>query len=71
MTAVRILYAVVAVLLIDGSALARGTYRSEDRYNPQHIQQLPPEVRALIARQCDVPRPLHDFAAYTGRDRIV
>ena len=71
MTAVQILHAVVAVLLIGGSALARGTYRSEDRYNPQHIQQLPPEVRALIARQCDVPRALHDFAAYFDHDRVV
>ena len=71
MTVARILYAVVAALLIGGSTLAKGTtYRSEDRFNPQHIQSLPPEIRASIEHQCDLPRALHDFAAYSD-DRIV
>jgi len=71
MTVARILYAVLTALLIGGSALARGIYRSEDRYNPHHILSLPPEIRASIAHQCDVPRALHDFAVYSDHDRIV
>jgi hypothetical protein len=71
MIVTRILYAAVTVFLIGGGAQARGSYHTEDRYNPHHILDLPPEVRASIAHQCDVPRALHDFAAYSDHDRIV
>jgi hypothetical protein len=48
-----------------------GDYRSEDRYDPQHIEDLPPEVRAGVARQCDSPRALHPFANYSDNMQTV
>ena len=47
-----------------------GGMHSEDRYNPQHILSLPPEIRASVIHQCGVPRALHDFAAYSDHYRI-
>ena len=34
---------------------------SEDRYNPQHIESLPPEIRHTIYHRCSTPRALHPF----------
>ena len=46
--------------------------RSEDRYNPQHIDGLPPEIRNAIYHKCSTPRALHDFASYSeNMHRIV
>lgn len=68
----RTAHAVMTVLLIGDAALAKGSsYHAEDRYNPQHIQSLPPEVRASILRQCGDPKALHEFAVYSNHDRIV
>jgi len=68
----RIFYGAVTMLLIGGGALAKGgSYHEEDRYNPQHIQSLPPEIRASILHRCADPRALHEFAAYSDHDRIV
>jgi hypothetical protein len=49
----RYLCATIAVLLTCAQAFAKGgSMRSEDRYNPQHIQSLSPEVRNAIMRMC-------------------
>ena len=68
----RIACAVAAAFLIGGDAIAKGSnYRSDDRYNPQHITSLPPEVRAVVEHECSDPRALHEFAAYDEGRRIV
>jgi hypothetical protein len=36
----------------------------EDRYNPQHIDMLPAEVRNSILHRCHEPKALHSFAGY-------
>jgi hypothetical protein len=48
------------------SAKGGGNFgRSEDRYNPQHIESLPPEVRDAVIHLCGTPRALHEFARYS------
>jgi hypothetical protein len=42
-----------------------GNLHTEDRYNPQHIDSLPPEIRNAILRQCSIPKALHPFASYS------
>jgi hypothetical protein len=72
MIARLVVCAIVAALLSGGQALAKGgSLRSEDRYNPQHIENLPAEVRGAVMRQCAIPRALHEFAAYSDHQRIV
>jgi hypothetical protein len=61
----------MVLLLTCGQSSARGSYRTEDRYNPQHIDSLPPEVRNAIYRRCAVPKALHPFASYSDNKRIV
>jgi hypothetical protein len=41
-----------------------GAFRTEDRYNPQHIDNLPPDIRSAIYRRCSAPKALHPFASY-------
>ena len=49
-----------------------GNYHMEDRYNPQHVDSLPPEIRNSILHRCSVPKALHSFATYSdGSKRIV
>ena len=69
----RVVWATVTAALLGGSALAKGaSYRQEDRYNPQHIQSLPHEIRTAIVRLCPDPRALHEFTAYSNHyGRIV
>jgi hypothetical protein len=64
MTIVRCFTAFQAILLACGPLLARGGYHTEDRYNPQHISSLPPEVRNFIVHRCSEPKALHSFAQY-------
>jgi len=62
----------ITLLLMCVSVQAKGSnYHSEDRYNSQHIDSLPPEIRGLIARECYDPRALHNFAAYSEGDRTI
>ena len=67
------IYALMAVLLTCTQSSAKGgSVRSEDRYNPQHIDGLPPEIRNAIYHKCSTPRALHDFASYSeNMHRIV
>jgi hypothetical protein len=62
----RCLVAFVLVSSLSSQLLAKGgSYRSEDRYNPQHIESLPPEIRDAVIRGCSRPKALHEFAGYT------
>lgn len=64
----RLLIAVLASLLAGHHAFAKGgNMRSEDRYDPQHFENLPPELRHEILRLCPAPKALHDFASYSER----
>ena len=65
MTSVRCLYVFFALSLTCTELLAKGgSVQSEDRYNPQHIDGLPPEIRNSILRRCNEPKALHPFAGY-------
>ena len=65
MTSVRYLYVFLALSLTCTELLAKGgNVRSEDRYEPQHIDRLPPEIRNSILRRCNEPKALHPFASY-------
>ena len=65
MIAMRCLCVFTALLLTSASSLAKGGgMHSEDRYNPQHIDGLPPEIRNAIYKKCSTPKALHPFANY-------
>jgi hypothetical protein len=67
-----VLAGIVTVLCCIAEARAKGgSYRMEDRYNPQHITSLPPDIRAAIYASCKEPRALHSFAEYRDNLRIV
>jgi hypothetical protein len=60
------LLALIVFFACCGQPLAKGgNYHSEDRYNPQHIDSLPPEIRSAIIRKCNSPKALHPFASYS------
>lgn len=60
------LVAIAAMPLVGAPSFAKGgNMRSDDRYDPQHIDSLPIEVREQVLRLCHAPRALHDFASYT------
>ena len=69
----RCVCALTLIALSQNQLLARGgNFRSEDRYNPQHIDSLPPEIRNAIYRMCREPKALHPFASYSeNMHRIV
>ncbi len=57
MLASRCLCAFIFVSLLSNPASAKGSgIHSEDRYNPQHIDSLPPEIRKAIFHMCSTPR---------------
>jgi hypothetical protein len=63
---------ILAVACCIGEVRAKGgSYRTEDRYNPQHISSLPPEIRASLYASCKDPRALHEFAEYRDNLRII
>src|SRR6516165_11676102 len=65
MVMTRCLCVVAVALLTCGQVSAKGgSLRTEDRYNPQHIDSLPPEIRTSILRKCSEPKALHPFASY-------
>ena len=62
----RCLCTLLAVLLTCAQLSAKATsVRTEDRYNPQHIDSLPAEIRDSILRRCTMPKALHPFASYS------
>jgi hypothetical protein len=60
-------YLVVFFALVIGPQLFAkgGNMRSADLYEPQHIENLPADVREEVLRLCPAPKALHSFAAYT------
>jgi len=61
-----------ALLLTCSQSLAKGgSYHMEDRYNPQHIDSLPSEIRDALNRLCGTPRALHPFAQYSDNLQTV
>jgi hypothetical protein len=71
-TSIRALACILAVACGIAEVEAKGgSYRMEDRYNPQHITSLPPEIRASVYASCNEPRALHDFAEYRDNLRVV
>lgn len=72
MTGARCLSVISALLLTCTELFAKGgTYRMEDRYNPQHIDNLPPEIRSSILHRCSDPKALHPFASYSDDARRI
>lgn len=72
MKAHRYLYPLVALLLTCSELLAKGgTYRMEDRYNPQHIDNLPAQIRSSILRKCSDPKALHPFARHSNGSKTI
>ena len=68
----RCLMAFAALLLLSTPSFAKGgNMRSDDRYDPQHIDNLPTEVRAQVLQLCTMPKALHEFASYTDHLRKV
>jgi hypothetical protein len=61
----------VLACCIPGTKAKATNYLSDDVYNTQHINSLPPEVRALVYAKCNDPRALHNFAEYRGNLRIL
>ena len=64
----RCLVAFLLVPLISVQSVAKGGGafgRSEDRYSPDHIESLPPEIREAVINKCGTARALHPFARYT------
>jgi hypothetical protein len=61
----RCLVSLVLMSLLNSQVLAKGgSYSSEDRYNPQHIESLPREIRDVVIHRCSTPKALHEFAKY-------
>jgi len=46
------------------SAASGSIVESEDPYNPQHIENLPTEIRSVILQKCNIPTTLSHFASY-------
>jgi hypothetical protein len=72
MLASRCLCAFIFVSLLSNQSSAKGSgIHSEDRYNPQHIDSLPPEIRKAIFHMCSTPRALHPFASYFDNSKRI
>jgi hypothetical protein len=56
---------IVLVFMCAQASAKGGGMHSEDRYNPQHIDSLPPEIRKSILHKCNDPKALHPFARYS------
>lgn len=61
----RYFCALIVMLLASTQLSAKGgSYHTEDRYNPQHIDSLPADIRNSIFHRCSDPKALHPFARY-------
>jgi hypothetical protein len=67
----RLLVACLVMLPFSNQSSGKGGgMQSEDRYNPDHIESLPPEIRAAVIRQCGTPKALHTFVSYSENQRV-
>jgi hypothetical protein len=73
MTITRCTCAIAGVLLFTCAHLSAkgGNFHTEDRYNPQHIDNLPLEIRNSILHKCSTPKALHPFARYFDGDKRI
>ena len=73
MITMRTLLVIAAMSLACEPAFAKGgTINSQDGYNPQHIDNLPPEIHDVVVGKCHEPRALHEFAVFrNGTSQIV
>lgn len=63
---------VLTALSIGTQSFAKGgNMRSEDRYDPQHIDDLPSEIRRQVLKLCPAPKALHEFARYSDHLRKI
>ncbi len=67
----RCLYLLALLLTFNEASAKGGNYQTEDRYNPQHIDNLPPEIRGSILRKCSEPKALHPFVSYSDGSRTI
>jgi hypothetical protein len=70
----RLITAVAASVIIaqSPSALALSSTATDHPWNPQHIAQLPNEIRSALARRCgNELAAQHYFAGYFDNARIV
>jgi hypothetical protein len=70
MTITRCFCPLIALALACSQSSATN-YHEEDRYNPQHIERLPPEIRDWISRRCAEPKALHEFTSYFDEERRI
>jgi hypothetical protein len=66
-------FAVLFACASTASVHARsGGHSGEDRWNPEHIGQLPSEVRDAVLRLCGhSPLAEHNFATYLQNSRLI
>jgi hypothetical protein len=58
--------------LCSGATYARGGMTPEDRFSPDHISGLPPEVRQAVARVCGpTAHAEHYFAMFYDGSRLI
>jgi hypothetical protein len=72
----RWLYLMASAVLLaasqPASTYARGPVGGEDQWNPEHISQLPAEVRSAVMRMCvHPPVAEHYFATYFQDSRLI
>ena len=68
--------AIAAAILLLGPANQPAFARSshawhDDPWNPEHIEQLPPEVRNAVIQMCGGPHAGHYFATYFDNSRLI
>ncbi len=68
----RSLLVLSAVLMLSTQSFGKGgNMRSEDRYESQHIGNLPANVRQAVLRRCPNAKALHDFSTYTDHLQVM
>jgi len=66
------LVVLLSVCGLIGPAYPRGGFAREHRWNPEHIRQLPVEVRSAVMQMCSQsPRAEHYFATYFQNSRLI
>jgi hypothetical protein len=69
---IRCIFALAVLLWTCAQSSAKaGGFHTEDRYNPQHIDNLPPGVRNAIYHRCRTPKALHPFASYFDNSKRI
>jgi hypothetical protein len=67
----KLILIAIGLLATSPAFALSGGMHHEDRWNPQHLQELPPEVRSAVARICGSSRAEHEFTRYFQNSRII